>query len=181
MDENTVWPMALNDAVKVWMVQAGWNGIRAELFWCGSLVDLPGGNAGPIGPDDTSDEVRGRLELAHPGVDPHPAVHPDRIRFTVNSILRFNREMAVGDIVATYDPAKRLYHTGLITSDVKIYQGGDDSHPHYVRLVRWLAAAARDGFPAPAQEVLEAAVPVFRLDDELARLLLVGAVRGLLK
>ena len=123
---------------KVWVVHSDRNGTRLEHFLTAGVVDIGWGAVGVVGPEDTREQIRRRYEAEFPGRDTR------KVGSQVGSILRFNQEMAVGDIVVTNEPPGKgrretKYHVGIVIGEPDIVPGtdGPDGYRYYQRRVEW--------------------------------------------
>ena len=74
-------------------------------------------------------------------------IRPEKHSSSASQVKRFVREIRDGDLVATYDPDRRLYHLGKVKSDVRIESRGVDAEGdriEYVRSVEWTDTVLRD-------------------------------------
>ncbi len=114
---------------KLWMVRAGRRAAYLAHFLSEELVAIGGGRGGPVGPNDSDEDLRRRFEEASPEDKPGTRAS------WVAQVKRFVREVEVGDTVVTYDPETRHYHMGKFRTDVTIRtRTVDNSERHeYVR------------------------------------------------
>ena len=125
---------------KLWMVRAGRQAAYLAHFLSEGLVAIGGGRAGPVGPNDSVEDIRRRFEEAYPEDKPGTRAS------WVAQVKRFVREVEIGDTVVTYDPETRQYHMGQVGTDVTIStRNVDNSERHeYVRKVKWKGTVSRD-------------------------------------
>jgi restriction system protein len=84
----------------------------------------------------------------------------------VLSILyRFTHDIKIGDGVITYDPSKRIYHIGEITSDY-IYDSTNSEWPN-IRKVKWEKEISRDRLSTNTKNTLGSTLSLFKVPDEV--------------
>lgn len=155
----------------LWMVRAGRKAAYLPHFLSEELVAIGGGKAGPVGPNDTDEDLRHRFEKEYPEDKPGTRAS------WVAQVKRFCREIEVGDTVVTYDPETRQYHMGQVDSDATIStRPVDDSERHeYVRKVKWKGTVSRDVLSTTTRNSLGAISTLFNPSDsasnEMLRLL----------
>ena len=138
----------------IWMVRAGEGGRYADHFVNTKLVAIGWGEAGPIQPTDSDDEIRQRVAKAFPEERKGP-----------HTVRRFLKEVKVGDAVTTYNTGSRVYHIGIIKSPPEwgdsVY--GTGNLPGYACRVEWVCQVSRDGLSADAKNKLGGHVTVFQV------------------
>ena len=149
----------------IWMVRAGEGGAYIECFLNEGLVAVGWAEAGPIDPNDSADDIKRRFDKEFPG-DTNGR----------HQATRFNREVKVGDAVTTYDPSSRLYHIGVIDSDVEItsrpvihQEGKEDQRKEYVRRVKWAYEVSRDSLSSGTRSSLSGLLTLFRLKASVSQ------------
>ena len=150
---------------KMWMVRAGRNGVYAEHFLNNGVVAIGWAAMGEIAPDESDADIWQRYAETFPGDS------PGQRGAGAGQVRRFLREVAVGDYAVTYDPRQRLYHIGIIRSDVEIQTRmvNGESRPEYVRQVDWQSQITRDALSPAAQQTLTALMTLFLLKDAVSR------------
>jgi restriction system protein len=144
-----------------WMVRAGEGGQRIDEFAKG-LVTVGWPEAGEI-KDASQRDLRLRL------LSVYPHSKPGAVQNTASVLWRFAREVKVGDIVVTSDPAKREYLVGEIASDYR-FEPKRKEHPH-VRDVTWQHRVSRDVLGVATRNSLGSTLTLFMIpDDALADL-----------
>jgi len=124
----------------LWVVRAGRKAAYLAHFLSEGLVAIGWGRVGPVGPNDSDEDLRRRFEEAYPEDKPGTRAS------WVAQVKRFVREVGVGDTVVTYDPETRQYHVGQVGTDATIStRTVDISERHeYVRKVKWQGTVSRD-------------------------------------
>jgi restriction system protein len=102
-----------------------------------------------------------RLRLA----SVYPESKAGAVQNIASVLWRFSHEVRIGDTVITYDPNKREYLVGQITSD---YQYDAKRAPHHVHLraVKWLQRVARDVLNVSTRNSLGSTLTLFAVPDE---------------
>jgi len=90
----------------------------------------------------------------------------------VGVLFKFRAAVAVGDSVVTYDPEKRTYHIGEITSDYKFSARHVGKLWPHVRSVRWFATVARDALSPRTRNTLGSTLTLFSVNEDAASELL---------
>ena len=145
----------------LWMVRAGRKAAYLAHFLSEGLVAIGGGRGGPVGPNDSDEDLRRRFEEAYPEDKP-------RTRASwVAQVKRFVREVEVGDTVVTYDPETRQYHVGQVGTVATIRTRiVDNSERHeYVREVKWEGTVSRDDLSTTTRNSLGAISTLFNPSD----------------
>ena len=141
----------------LWMVRAGRKAAYLAHFLSEGLVAIGGGKGGPVGPNDSDEDLRRRFEEAYPEDKPGTRAS------SVAQVKRFVREVEVGDTVVTYDPETRQYHMGQVGTDATIRtRTVDNSERHeYVRKVKWKGTVSRDDLSTTTRNSLGAISTLF--------------------
>lgn len=149
----------------IWMVRAGEGGSYIDYFLNEGLVAVGWAEVGSIDPTDSVDDIKRRFDKEFPG-DTHGR----------HQVTRFNREVKVGDAVTTYDPSSRLYHIGVIDSDVEItsrpiihQEGNEDQRKEYARRVKWTYEISRDSLSSGTRNSLSGLLTLFRLKASVSQ------------
>ena len=138
----------------MWMVRAGEGGSYVDWFLDRGVAAVGWGEVGRIQPTDSDADLKRRFDLVFPG---------DRNgRFQV---VKFVREVKIGDAVITYAPQRRIYHIGVIRSSVELESRMVDygERWEYVRSVEWLHQVSRDELSADARNRLGGQLTLFQL------------------
>ena len=153
---------------KMWMVRAGRAAYLIDEFeekncvaigW-GRLKDLSG--------------VKSKKELAKLYEDAYSEDKKGKRAMAIGQIARFRFEMAKGDYVVTYNPEKRVYLVGKITSDY-LHREDYVSDFSNIRKLNWLGKVNRDDISTSTKNTVGAIMTLFLLSksakDEFLRLL----------
>ena len=151
----------------IWVVRAGRGGIHAQRFVEKRIaaIDWDVGELSATTPDE---EVKNRIKDQHPGVKPGSSLSG------ANQVIRFFKEIAIGDSVATYAADNRLYHIGIIQSEAKrspipAADGAEQAEYEYARDVEWLYQVPRDRLTAGTRNSLSGLMTLFRLSTEASK------------
>ena len=146
----------------IWIVRAGRKGKYARLFLEDKIVGIGWADVGEILPSDSDDVIHQRFWQAYPY--DKPGTHAA----SFGQVIRFHRQMAVGDAIATYSNEERLYHVGLILSDASHYEPGEQSEESlgFVRQVEWKYLVRRDDLSPGTRNSLGSALTLFRLPPD---------------
>jgi len=144
---------------KVWMVRTGHDAALAEAVTAQQLVALGWPDLGDLAGIVTREALKARYREALPEESERS------VGQNAGQLLRFVREMAVGDWVLTDAPAGDELLIGRVTGPYAHHAPPAlDAYPH-VRTVTWLARAPRDAFSPAAQRSLGSPLTVYSLDD----------------
>ena len=164
MESNRTKQNAVTDLPEsdIWVVRAGQRGIYARLFLDDKIIGIGWAEVGEISPSDPDDGIRQRFWQVYP--HDKPGTHAA----SFGQVMRFHRQMAVGDAVATYNPEERLYRIGLILSNARYCEPGEQSEESlgYIRQVEWKYSVRRDGLSRGTRNSLGSALTIFRLSVE---------------
>ena len=152
---------------RVWMVRAGRGGDHVEEFREQSLVAIGWNDVGPLTRDSTDEDIDRLFQEKH-----HDRKEGWR-RTCAGQVKRFLRELAVGDLVCTYDPNKRIYLVGKLASEAGW------RHDHSLgrtRHVDWTHQVFRDSLSVSTRNTLGGATTLFRLSEEASEELLANRV-----
>lgn len=142
----------------IWMVRAGRGGVDAQRFLDQQRVAI-GWDIGDLSATTPEEEIRDRINarFSHEKLGTRQS--------WTGQVIRFFKEVAIGETVATYAVDNRLYHIGIIQSDPerKFITEDEKEVPEYARSVAWLYEVPRDGLTAGARNSLGSALTVFRL------------------
>ena len=149
----------------IWFVRGERANVIASYFLEHSVVCM-GWGIGPIEEGDSKIEIEGRLARRWPGEKDgtYPA--------WASQIMRFNRKMTVGDVVATvstYQAPGRLCHIGIIRSLLIPVEPGpiyDEYHNDYIHKVEWLYQIPTSSLSPYTQRRLGLPPTLYRLNPE---------------
>lgn len=142
----------------IWMVRAGRGGVDAQRFLDQQRVAI-GWDVGNLSVATPDEEIRDRINVrfSHEKLGTRQS--------WTSQVIRFFKEVAIGETVATYAVDNRLYHIGIIQSDPerKFITEDEKEILEYARAVDWLYQVPRDELTAGARNSLGSALTVFRL------------------
>lgn len=139
-----------------WMIRAGEGGYLIEEFAKG-VVTVGWHEVGEI-KDASQRDLWLRLATVYPGSK--PATNQN----AASVLWRFSRVLKVGDAVVTYDPTKREYLLGEVTSDYRYEPKRSKEHPH-TREVTWEARVSRDALSVATRNSLGSTLTLFAVPE----------------
>ncbi len=86
-------------------------------------------------------------------------------RNILSILYRFANEIKINDRIITYDPSRRIYHTGIFTSEY-FYDKTLGEWPNY-RKVNWEREISRDSLSVNSKNILGATLTLFSVPDSL--------------
>ena len=149
----------------IWFVRAERSNVLASHYLEQGVVTM-GWGIGPLKPGDSKIEIVRRLKERHPNKNPRS------IQSWAAEIIRFNREMEVGDAVATISAEQGqslLCHLGIIQSLLftvepsPLYKRYDID---YIRQVEWLYQVPTDDLSEFTQRRLSIPLTLHRLSTK---------------
>lgn len=142
--------------VPMWFVRAGKAAVYAATFRSEGYVSLGWREVGALEPDTPDEEVDRRFAEAFPNKE-------EATRDTwANQVMRFLREVRVGDTVVTYDAADRAYLLGRVDSEPFWV---DEERPRR-RTVTWTHRVDRDSLTESARNKLGSIATFFKVGAE---------------
>jgi restriction system protein len=155
-----------------WLVRAGEGAYLVDDFRTGSFVSI-----GWIELGDAS-SLKTREQFTQAVARAYPDMRRGQIAMSAGQVFRFAREMKIGDRMLTYDPSRREYLMGTITSDY-VYRPSPEHPQPQIRSVKWDGTVKRDLLSVSTRNSLGAITTLFLLPPEAAaeveRLLVAGA------
>ena len=145
----------------IWFVRAERANVLADYFLDNGIVAL-GWGIGPVGPDDSKNEILGFLETRF------PEENPGTLETWVSQIKRFNQDMETGDAVATCEPSGRTCHIGIIR-DLRVQPDPYLRHEwesDHVHRIEWLYQVPRDNLSEYTQRRLSLKRTLHRLNQQ---------------
>lgn len=141
----------------MWMVRAGEGAFFVDEFRQKSIVAIGWEDVGDLSGVSDYQAIRRLVEDAYPDAkDGNKSASAGQLR-------RFRLEFKVGDRVVSYDPQKRSYLVGEITSD---YQFKPDLRFPHIREVKWLGEIARDSLSPSTKNTLGAISTIFTIGSD---------------
>lgn len=150
-----------------WMIRAGEGGYLADKFAEG-LVAI-GWDVGDLTKIQSPDEIRSTYLAAYP--------HDKKGKASgaVAMLYKFRHDIKRGDWAVTYDPEKREYLVGEVTSDYIFEEKADYQH---TRKVSWKHHASRDVLKPASKNYLGSTLTLFSVNEDVLDDLL-SAAKGL--
>ena len=145
----------------IWMVRAGRGGVDAQRFLAQQRVAI-GWDVGIVDLTTSDEEIKNRIN------EQYSDRKPGTRRSWAGQVIRFFKEVAIGDTVTTHAVDSRLYHIGIIRSEaeLKISTADEKEVREYARAVDWLYEVPRDGLTAGTRNSLDGLMTVFRVSKE---------------
>ena len=149
----------------IWFVRAERANVIAKYFLEQGVVEM-GWGIGPINHNDSKYEIIGRLAARYPNKK------DGTLQLWADQIRRFNREMEVGDPVATistYQAQGKLCHIGIIRHLLIPAKPGphyDDYENDHVHRVEWLYQVSPATLSEYTQKRLNLPRTLHRLDAQ---------------
>lgn len=142
---------------RMWMVRAGEGGYQFDVFKSENIVAI-GWETGDLSNISTKEDIKKILK------EKYPRYSAGRLNITAGQIRKFRSEFEKGDNVVTYDPGRRVYLIGEITSDYK-YDTKISNYFH-TRTVKWLRRElSRDKLSTASKNTLGAWNTIFEVPD----------------
>jgi len=149
----------------MWFVRAGKKGVLLEAFLDESLISI-GWDIGDLTQYNNEESILKAIEKKWP--EKSRKWH----KVSARTVYKFYKDFKVGDRILTYDPKRRVYHSGTIKGD---YQYGelDDRFPsdhHHYRKVAWDAETfSRDQLSVSARNSLGSLLTIFKVPEPVIR------------
>jgi restriction system protein len=137
----------------LWFVRAGASAAYLDDFLSKGIVGLGWSKAGKITSNLGDNELTARIAQAYP--DQSEGTR----RVWVSQIRRFLREPQIGDGCVSYDPERRLYFLGRLTSEPEWREGQE---PGLVRRTSWTHQVSRDVLSAESRNSLGSIATFFK-------------------
>jgi restriction system protein len=147
-----------------WMVRAGRGGKCLEHFEKG-FVTIGWSALGDL----TS--LKSKEAIAEVYDQANPSAKPGKRNLAVGMIDKFVNQMALGDMVVTYNSQTREYMVGEITGNYEYHADLEDALVHS-RKVEWKGKAERDNLTPASKNSLGAIMTLFALNEHVVEDLL---------
>lgn len=145
----------------LWMVRAEIGGKYFDDFKSKSIVAIGWMKMGDMTPLKTRDAFIQAVAKAF------PEMKKMQVAISAGQTYRFAREMKIGDRMLTYDPSRRVYLVGTITSDYFYDPSLLEDDPN-CRRVEWQGEVPRDLLSVSTKNSLGAISTLFLLPDDAA-------------
>ncbi|MEZ8127970.1 restriction endonuclease [Enterovibrio norvegicus] len=148
----------------MWMIRAGERAYLVDAFKEKSCVGIGWSALGDLSSINSEAELRERYFAEYP--DQHASKSSNAIAM----VKKFRFDMKIGDRAISYDPSRRVYLVGNITSDY-LYEKSeiDDEDFNHIRKVDWIGEVSRDALPVSARNTLGSTLTVFVVNNEVTR------------
>lgn len=147
---------------RMWMVRAARGGVLAGDFHEKGVVAIGWNRLGDFSHATRRDEILALVAEAYPDNREQQNI------MSASQAYRFRTVMAVGDRAITYDPDRRVYLVGTLTSDYTYDPSVIEEYPN-VRTVKWDGEVTRDSLSVPTKNSLGAISTLFRVPEDAAR------------
>ena len=150
----------------IWMVRAGEGAYLIEDFLKKKVVAIGWNKVGDLSKINDVEKIKETLRNAY------PEFKVAQINNFAGQLFRFKSEFTKGQSVITYDPNKRVYWIGEITSDYQFSASNIPEYPHF-REVNWKRNVSRDNLTTTTKNRLGSTLTIFKLSllavEELLR------------
>ncbi|MCK5930889.1 MAG: restriction endonuclease [Fulvimarina manganoxydans] len=143
------------------MVRAEKDGVLYDQFKEQNAVAIGWADIGPLDAFDSREAIQQAIR------DAWPAWKPQAVAMATGQVYRFAHEIAVGDMVVTYDPRRRVYLVGTIAGPYQRDDRVDPDDPN-LRPVNWRGEVLRDLLSLASRNSLGAISTLFLLPPEVA-------------
>jgi restriction system protein len=144
--------------MKFWMVRAARNGLLAPDFKDKSIVAIGWHEVGDLTSIQDLHQMRAVVAAAYPDMNPGAVINAAGV------LHKFRSKIKVGDTVVSYDPERRIYLFGEVSSDYRYDPTVFDQHPN-IRSVKWHAEISRDHLSAGSKNSLGSTLTLFDPGD----------------
>jgi restriction system protein len=146
---------------KTWMVRAKEGGRLFDVFKEKSVIAIGWTDIGSL------ESLTNREQIAERVAETWPDWRPRTVNMSAGQLFRFRKEMQVGDRVVTYDPSRRVYLLGTISSDYRFDPTIEEDAAN-ARSVKWDGEVLRDLLSVATKNSLGAISTLFVVPDEAA-------------
>ncbi|SON57297.1 Restriction endonuclease [Hartmannibacter diazotrophicus] len=144
-----------------WMVRAERNSRLYDFFKDNSIVAIGWFEIGSLEDLNTRKAVMSRVEQQW------PERKLQAVAMDAGQLFRFRNELAVGDMVLTYDQRRRVYLVGTIAGPYRYDRSLDPEYPN-LRSVTWRGEVSRDLLSVASRNSLGAISTLFLVPKEVA-------------
>lgn len=147
---------------ETWVVRAGVDSVYIDDFLENNIVAIGWEELGTISEKETKSQLLTKYHATYPD-------HSDgKAQNAVSQVLRFQREIKLGDVVITYDRDRRVYYLGEIKSDVLWDDETLPTKPR-IRKASWSHYVSRDRLSVDAKNTLGAIQTLFQVKKRVAQ------------
>lgn len=150
--------MSETTSTKYWMVRAGKAGELVDRFLATNMVAFGRPEIGPLPADVDKSLLLKLYSRAVPRVGEHTRAA------WASQLLRFIRDIHVGDVIVTSDARRRSYYFGEVLSEYHWLPATFPERPH-CRSVAWTWVACWANFDKAAMNKLRAIQALFAVPD----------------
>jgi restriction system protein len=146
---------------RMWMIRAGENANLIEDFINKEVVAIGWNEIGDL------TNVKSIQEIKNLIIKNYPEFSKGKIIITASQIKKFKLDIKTGDYVVTYDPNRRIYHLGKITSNYQYNTKLLDFF--HIRQVKWEHQIPRDKLTTNAKNSLGAISTLFEINENVQK------------
>lgn len=145
----------------IWFVRAGRESVYAEEFIQKNIVGIGWNQLGEVDPAITKPQLAQLYKQAYPD-------HSDgQAQVSASQIVRFMKDMKIGDSVMTHDRDKQMYYLGTVVSDCTWRPDLMPDLPR-IRQVEWQKQIPRVSLSSDTKNTLGAIQTFFSVKDKPA-------------
>lgn len=149
---------------RAWMVRAGDDNLLASSVETKKAIAVGWWEMGDLAQVQTREDFKKRYAQTYPD---HSS---SRVNVNAGQVYRFEREIAIGDFVLTYDKSSRELIIGRIKSDPESRPALFGKEYPNIRRVEWIKHVSRDRFSSAFRDSSGSSLTVFNLDDYLVEI-----------
>ncbi|MDA0385192.1 restriction endonuclease [Vibrio owensii] len=148
----------------MWMIRAGERAYLIDTFKDKGCVSIGWSELGDLS------EVTNETELKTKYLAEYPDQHSSKSSNAIAMVKKFRFDIKVGDRTISYDPARRIYLVGNITSDYRYEKSEiDDSDFNHIRKVEWIGEVSRDDLSISTRNTLGSTLALFAVNNEVTK------------
>lgn len=144
---------------KMWLVRAGEKAYLVNEFLQNNVIAIGWNKTGNLSEFKSPETIKKLLK------EKYPEYKPGKINMTAGQLSRFRFEFKQDDAVLTYDPERRKYYIGKITSDYKFDTSLLDMY--HIRNVQWEGEVSRDDLSTAARNTLGSIATIIEIPKDV--------------
>jgi restriction system protein len=145
-------------AKTTWMVRSGDRGYMAPAFVERGIVAIGWSEVGDVR------QYQSKLDIVSAVEKAYPLESSGNHLSSAGQLLRFLKELKIGDGVITINSDTRIYHLGEITSDYSFNNQTFIDYPNQ-RGVKWIKEISRDSLSVETKNSLGSTLTLFKLPE----------------
>jgi restriction system protein len=147
----------------VWMIRAGEAAYLIDSFREQDCVGIGWNELGDLSAFHNEEALRVKY------LEEYPGQHTSKSGNAIAMIKKFRFDMKKGEQAISYDPPRRKYLIGEITSDYEyLPEVIEDEGFNHIRKVKWLGEVSRDSLSVSSRNTLGSTLTVFYVNDDVA-------------